>query len=65
MRPRTGVIKTIIWKTCVRETILITDTLAPRTVGQHPKKLLIEWGAIKKEEKTEGQKCEGRPMRAK
>ena len=38
MMPRAGLIKTAIWRTRVRQTILITDTFSPRASERHPQK---------------------------
>ena len=54
MMPRTGIIKTVIWRTGVRQTILIIVTFASKPRGRYPKSTKIQKGDNKEiEEKIE------------
>ena len=63
MMPYAGLIKTIIWRTGLRQTILITVTFATKPRGLVPKKAEVQEGDNKEMEgkwkKMKWQTCEG------
>ena len=63
MMPRAGIIKTIIWRTHVRQTILITVTFATKPRGPYPKTAKIEKRDNKEIEENE--KWKGEQTKAK
>ena len=50
--PRTGIIKTVIWRTGVRQTILIIVTFASKPRGLYPKTAKVQKGINKEVEES-------------